>query len=208
LAKSIASKNGVSTMELIVVVGMIAVIAIVSLPAYESYVMKGRQALAKSDLAMIYATQKRFQGQFQSYHYDLSKMGFMPEGRWGNYGVALDRGRAYALTQGTPVAPLPLNLSTGYGINVNVLVPQFGSPISGTPHYSFGASPGNCTIVSTPTGPDDADAAMGAPTAYVSQTNFEAHAIGCPRNDLTSTSSLDRWSINDSKTITNVNSGL
>ncbi len=199
------SSRGFSLMEMMVAAAIFALVAVVAIPSYESYVARSRQSLAKNELSIVFATEKRFYGQFQIYHWDLPTIGYVPEGRWADYGAAVEKGRAYALTLG-PTVGLIRDLLNSYGISENTSI------FWGFSYYhTFAASPDACGIVSNPEFVPGVDSSIGGSTAFISETAYRASAIGCPRGNVPSgqpVTRLDRWSIDQNRVLTNSASGI
>jgi prepilin-type N-terminal cleavage/methylation domain-containing protein len=74
------NNRGFSLIELMVVVGIIAILVAVVTPVYSSFSFKSRQVEAKASLAGLFSSQKTFFMQYGAYHTSFQALGFAPEG--------------------------------------------------------------------------------------------------------------------------------
>jgi len=72
----ITKAQGFTLIELMITVVVIAILAMVAIPAYNDSVTKGRRTDAKSTLTDIAAKQEQFFMDNKSYTTDLSKLGY------------------------------------------------------------------------------------------------------------------------------------
>lgn len=122
----IANRRGFSLVELLAVVAIIGVLALIGIPQYQKFKIKGRQAEAKTMLAAIRTAQVSFHTEFDSYHSSLRVLGVAPLGKM-RYNV----GFASANPSLPPQAPQDMgNLTTksmcsgayGTGVDSNCTV--------------------------------------------------------------------------------------
>lgn len=198
----LGNSSGFTLVELMVVVAIIGILAAVAIPNYQKYQAKARQSEAKIALASVYTAEKSFISEQGSYTSCLRQAGFTPDGANRYYTTGFKSSVATATNCG----------AAGTGVACNT--------------FSFtGGS--TCTLTS------DATAAAGADTSladiqYVANSKvaagaaitalngssltssdvraqtFTAQANGLPSNNTT----VDQWTMNDTKTLSNVSSGI
>lgn len=95
--------RGFTLVELIVVIGIIALLAAIALPSYTKYTFRARRADGQQVLQNLSLAQERFYSTFNRYTDDLTKFGYsgtaMSEG--GNYAVTVtltNAGQGYVAT--------------------------------------------------------------------------------------------------------------
>ncbi len=80
-------QRGFTLIELMVVVGIISLLAAVSIPLYDRYQAKTRQTEAKVALGSIYAAEKGFYGEYSAYVSSFEALQHTPEGARRFYSV-------------------------------------------------------------------------------------------------------------------------
>ena len=76
----IKTQSGFSLLELMTVVAIIAIIATIVLPNFKRYQAKARASESQSQLAALFAAEKAFQAEWNSYHTDAANVGYRPNG--------------------------------------------------------------------------------------------------------------------------------
>lgn len=71
---------GFTLIELMIVVGIIAFLAVIGIPSYMRYVNKAKRSEATLNLGSIYTAQKAYWAENGTYTNDLTKLGWKPEG--------------------------------------------------------------------------------------------------------------------------------
>ena len=79
-AKSPANKKGFSIIEILVAVGLLAILTSISIPSFNKYLRSSRTAEAKSSLGQIYIAEKAFFITHRFYTPDLLTVGVAPNG--------------------------------------------------------------------------------------------------------------------------------
>jgi type IV pilus assembly protein PilA len=75
------TSKGFSLIELMVAVGIVAILSSIAVNSYQTFQRKAKQAEAKSLLGGIYKAQKIFFNEWNQYYPDLDVIGFIPSGR-------------------------------------------------------------------------------------------------------------------------------
>ena len=74
-------QKGISLMEVLVTVGLIAIIGSIAVPSYRNYMRTSKTAEAQSSLGQIYMAEKSFFLQHRFYTTDLLTIGVAPDGQ-------------------------------------------------------------------------------------------------------------------------------
>lgn len=82
-------RRGVTLIELILVVSVVAILAAIALPSYQKYVLKGRRAEAIAALNAIQQAQERYRANSPSYAATLSELAQGSTSPSGHYGLSL-----------------------------------------------------------------------------------------------------------------------
>lgn len=193
MSKAQSKKAGFSLVELMVVVAIIGILATIAVPNFQRFQAKAKQSNAKVELSAIYTTQKAFYTEYQTYHGNLYGIGFIPDGLTVTPGtsIAVNVGvdRFYATSAGGADAPAGL------------WPPALGAAVP--PEYN-GAYPTSARVCGA-----YAVASPPFSTAPVmAQNTFTAVAEGCPRSAAQTATDSDRWTIDDSKVLTNARAGI
>ena len=83
--------RGFTLVELVVVIGIIALLAAIALPSYARYTFRARRADGQQVLHNISLAQERFYSTYNRYTNDLTKFGYSatPTSEGGFYGVTI-----------------------------------------------------------------------------------------------------------------------
>jgi prepilin-type N-terminal cleavage/methylation domain-containing protein len=197
----IRNRAGFTLVELMVVVAIIGILAAIAIPQYQLYQSRARQSEAKVGLAAIYATEEGYFAEQATYTGCLAAIGFAP---------ATGSRRFYAIGWGGSVTSGTVMCGPAAGTN-----PQ---PCNGYEWSTNGTATAQCPDPGPGSTSYDATATMNAgfmpplgnffltfAGVRVTQTAFEAAANGVISP---TTLSTDKWYIDDSKNLQNVQSGL
>jgi type IV pilus assembly protein PilA len=179
------NNKGFSLVELMVVVAIIGILAAIAVPNVNKYMMKSRQAEAKTTLASIYSTQKAFFTEYTLYHPSIVAAGFSPEGQ-----IRYNAG--FGTFPAMPAAPVYTGPA---GVAAEREIRQL--PVS--PNYT--CMPTECApaAVTVPAASIVNNAAAGGPI-------FTATAIADLRK--AAAAPYDTWTINNVKQIVNTVNGI
>ena len=70
--------RGVTLIELLITVAIVAIIAAIAIPSYNNYVLRAHRTEAKSALLSMAAAEERFYSTNNAYTNDPSKLGYTP----------------------------------------------------------------------------------------------------------------------------------
>ena len=68
-------KNGFTLIELLIALVIIAILASIAIPSYESYLRKGRRVDAKNALSALQLAQEKYRGNNTAYSNSLTALG-------------------------------------------------------------------------------------------------------------------------------------
>lgn len=181
----IAARNnkGFSLVELMVVVAIIGILAAIAIPNFQRFTAKSKQSEAKADLSGIFAANRSFQAEWQTYSPSFSHIGYAPQGTYRyQHGMA-----------GAAAATLPGNYA--------------GPPVAaGDSDTSTWCAQGgvvplnNCIVNVLPLPPGAyATAPASSPTAFIASAVADISGGAVAR---------DAWQINQAKAIVNDVNGL
>lgn len=179
---------GFTLVELMIVVAIIGILASIAVPNYQKYQAKSRTTEAKIYLAGIYTAEKSFLIEYSSYTSCIAAAGFSPEGgnRYYTVGVNADA----AANDAGPIGTGDSN-GTAWGNGApTCTIPTSTNPFSGT-NTAFVANAKISAVATIPV-------AASLPGADVRQAVFTIGAVGAIHP---SASTLDTWTINESKVI-------
>ncbi len=179
--------KGFSLIELMIVVAIIGLLAAIGIPQYAKFQAKARQAEAKGHLTGIYTAEQSFQSEWSGYTSNLVSVGYSANGTNLRYTVGF-AGTACTTTGRSAGAP-----AENAGNTQVHLTTVTANTLATWNTLVFGAAYGTT--------------AVGLPAITCDASNFIAFSYGDPKNTPTS-SSADQWSVNQVKTITNIQVGL
>jgi type IV pilus assembly protein PilA len=187
------TKAGFSLVELMVVVAIIGILATIAVPNFQKFQAKAKQSSAKSELTGIYTAEKAFYAEYNQFGANLCGVGYVPDGIVSSTG-AITGGvqRNYRTGFATITSGAKPAAITNVANCANAWTSDVTSA-AGVTHY----------IANTPA--SQAGALDDAPsTGAVSLVAFTAGATG----QISSSSILDVWTIDDSKALLNATAGL
>lgn len=188
--KTMKSQSGFSLIELMVTVGIIGILAAVAVPSFSQFQAKAKQSEAKSNLGGIYSAMQSFKAEWNIYFNDFRDIGYAPEGLL-RYDTGFSAAQAKAVITGIgysgPSAPggVPAD-----AVDFNSAAYCADKAVAN----SAGNQP--CTESGFVVAVDKAATSSG--------TAFVAEAAGSIING----NQPDIWTINESKVLANVQSGL
>lgn len=222
--KSHPIENGFTLVELMVVVAMVGVLSAIAIPQYEHYTAKARQVEAKIALSAIYIAETTFFAENNSYSACLRQLGFAPEGLTRYYLI----GFASDISGQTLCGPSGTTICTRYNFSGTDTTAQCDGSDPLHPHYSDVAFANTATVknpggyYNTPWNEHLDAIGSGSSTvgSYVSSTAFTAGAVGgiashpastalwCHPTNVNSGRCFDGWTIDQNKSLRNVNPGI
>lgn len=197
------SKNsqGFTLVELMIVVAIIGILASIAIPNYQKFQAKARQSEAKLKLAGLYTSQKSYQVESTTYSTCLPGIGFSVEGKQSFYTVGVGSGLS---TCGMDGASACDNIySGGEPITDCTMDAAISANFPGSDQHHYRATMGAG-------GPPTTSAAVNSATLTMTSTDFVAGAmgqIGAKNVGLSDTSLIDQWTIDQDKSMKNLNPG-
>ncbi|RUR06110.1 type IV pilin protein [Legionella sp. km772] len=85
-------QNGFTLIELVFVLCIVAILATIAFPSYQSHLMKSRRSDAKEALASVQLAQEKWRGNHDSYADNLADLGISPNSAAGYYTIQLTPG--------------------------------------------------------------------------------------------------------------------
>lgn len=73
-------QKGFSLIELMIVVAIIGILATIAIPNFTNFLVKSRQAEARTALGGVFAAEKSFFSEWSMYYGDFRDIGYLPEG--------------------------------------------------------------------------------------------------------------------------------
>jgi type IV pilus assembly protein PilA len=187
MKKILTSNKGFSLVELMVVVAIIGILAAIAIPNFQRFSAKAKQAEAQTNLSGLFGAEAAFFAEWSVYDQDMLLIGYKPQGYI-----------KYRMSNGTNSA-LPGNFPGGIGASVVANAVTSGFCGNNTISLTTGCG----EVVSGGTG---AAAPVGANLVLTPGSSFTSSAS----SQLTAANGItaDTWTIDNNKTILNVNSGL
>ena len=96
-------KNGFTLIELLIAITLIAILALIALPSFQSYLLKSRRVDAKEALASLQLAQEKWRANHDTYTNTLSDIGISSTSTDGYYTITLSGGAGTSYT-GTATA--------------------------------------------------------------------------------------------------------
>ena len=185
---NIKQNKGFSLIELMVVVAIIGILATVAVPNFMKFQAKAKQSNAKVELAGIYTAQKAFQIEYETFHSNLTVVGYIPDG--------------YPMTGTCPAAAPTAGSRRLYAV---------GFTGAGAQNTALG---GRIVIncANQFAFPSDNGAAIGAGTPAAAVVTAAGAAFITKATGIISTAytaaNADTWTINESKVLKNSKMGF
>jgi type IV pilus assembly protein PilA len=198
LGKKYKKQSGFTLVELMIVVAIVGILSAIAIPNYQKYQAKARQTEAKIALASIHTAEKAAAIESNSYTTCIHAIGANYEAT-GTYYYASGFSQADAATASCgPTGALACNVN--YGTN-GTGTSCANADIQNNATIVFPTSSGSVSGANS----DLSGAAAGAFSA-IAATTFTAGATG----NITKggTNIYDRWTITDTKNLSNLLSGL
>jgi type IV pilus assembly protein PilE len=97
---NIVRKNGFTLIELLIALVIIAILASIAIPSYESYLRKGRRVDAKNALSALQLAQEKYRGNNTAYSNSLTALGLTATSPQGYYSLTISAasGTGYTAT--------------------------------------------------------------------------------------------------------------
>lgn len=179
------SQAGFSLVELMVVVAIIGVLAAIAVPAVNKYIAKARQSEAKTNLASLYTSEKAFYAEYTVFDNRFGAVGYSPEGQL-RYNVGFNGGTT-------------AGVANGYN---GTLTTAQSRTTTKTFCGTGGVMTNGCSMLNGATAqvpPDLTGTMTTTATSFVAGAAAVIHTAG---------TAGDRWTMTDSKVLTNTQSGI
>jgi len=83
------NKKGFTLIELMITIAIIGILTAIALPAYSSYIRKGRRIDAKDALVAVQLAQEKYRGNNTAYTTDLTALGLTSSSTQKYYTIAI-----------------------------------------------------------------------------------------------------------------------
>lgn len=176
------NQSGFSLIELMIVVAIIGILATIAVPNFQKFQAKAKQTEAKNALGGMFTAEKTFFAEWSQYVADFRALGYCPEGK-------LQYRQGFTAAGNAGPANWPANQA---GLTVSFTSAQFNT---------IGNTTTGCTYTESPNAGGMGTLAAGSTTAAAA---FQAEANG----DIDSDTTIDVWTIDEAKTLTNVTSDI
>ncbi|MFN7904944.1 MAG: type IV pilin protein [Pseudobdellovibrionaceae bacterium] len=192
----IKNNSGFSLVELMVVVAIIGILATVAIPSVNKYMLKARQAEAKTNLAAIYSANKAFAVEYNGYHTMFGVIGYAPEGQLRyNVGFSEAPAAGYEAAIGY-TATLPAVGSLGISTNTSIYCPIADSGCAVVQE----ANVATFALVNILTA-ENTIPTVAAPLVFTASAQSALKKVNVAAD-------IDTWTINQTKTVTNTVNGI
>ncbi len=210
--KLFKNNGGFTLIELMVVVGIIAILLAIAIPNYQKYQAKARQTEAKLNLAAVYTAERAFSVENSSFTTCLREIGVAADGSNTFYVVGFMIGAASTNTCGprNDGDCKGLGWDTSAAATVAISPCSAGAPTAGT---TAGTATSYVPIVASARANSSANfnnvgtmTGTNGSAASVTSSAFNAGAVG--NINSSSSTTYDGWTINQNKILSNVVPGL
>jgi len=195
--KRINSPSGFSMVELMIVLAIISVIALISIPNLTKNVAKAKQKNAQVELVGIFTQEESFKAEFNTYHDDLTYIGFVPTG------IPLDATTRCPGAGTATAKPVDRYYNVGF---TTASLPAIGSNPKPCSAAAAGGGSGAKWISYYPAILAGADIGVAPANAVTPDGNtFKAGAVGFPSGNNTIP---DEWTMDQNRNLANSKKGI
>lgn len=178
----IKNNKGFSLVELMVVVAIIGILAAIAVPNYQRFTAKSKQSEAKSNLSAVYSAERAFFAEWQEFQAGFGPIGYQPTGTL-RYQHGFSAGNALPINHPQfATNPNPADFNTTIGTVCGQGV--------------FGGNGNACRVIIAPIN-------GGAPTGATVTAAPAAAFVAAAQGDIDGDSTVDRWTIDQNKTLAN-----
>lgn len=200
------SKSGFSLVELMVVVSIIAILASIAVPNFSKMSARAKQTAARIELSGVYTAEQAFFTEYSTYHPNLPYIGYIPDG-WELSTTDSCPLKQISAAKNTRYYTVGFAPGAGSGISMAFDVAPQGAPTEPNTTKATCASGGGIGTEFYPGTVPGSDTTGGnlSISSIPKNNEFTAAAVG----RVTSSGTRDdKWTINQTKNISNVQSGI